>query len=68
MQAKWRVLNKQGGFWQETMLVFGVFYGCPFDTVLGQGFLEETNAFVQNAAAMIDVFTDAATAGLNLVI
>jgi len=50
------------------MLVFGVFYGCPFDTVLGQGFLEETNAFVQNAAAMIDVFTDAATAGLNLVI
>jgi hypothetical protein len=45
-----------------------VLYGCPFDIVLGEGILEETYAFVQNAAAMLDVFTDAATADHNLVI
>ena len=46
---------------------FDVLRGCPFDIVLGQDFLEETDAFVKHMEAFEDVFGEH-MAGLNLVI
>ena len=49
-------------------VVFDVLYDLPFDVVLGQDFLEDTQAFTSHEEAFLDVSTNRQHAGLNLVI
>ena len=51
----------------KTVVIFDVLYGCPHDVILGQGFLEETDAFTKHEEAFEDLYLDD-TSGLFLVI
>ena len=51
----------------KTAIIFDVLYGCPHDVILGQGFLEETDAFTHHKDAFEDLCLDQ-NSGLFLVI
>ena len=52
----------------EKVVVFDVLYDLPFDVVLGQDFLEDTQAFATHEKSFLDVSTSRQHVGLNLVI
>ena len=47
-------------------ITFDVLRGCPFDVILGQDFLDHTDAFTENIESFQDVYHEG-LAGLNLV-
>ena len=61
----WTVAEDQIPF--NTVVVFDVLRDCPFHIVLGQDFLDETEAFTQHMRAFEDVHGDH-IAGLNLIV
>ena len=42
----------------RTAIIFDVLYGCPHDVILGQSFLEETDAFIKHKEAFEDLCHD----------
>ena len=60
--GKWDVTTPSASF----SITFDVLRGCPFDVILGQDFLDQTNAFTKYVESFQDVYHEGLP-GLNLV-
>ena len=62
---RWDIASPNEKF--KTAIIFDVLYGCPHDIILGQSFLEESDAFTNHREAFEDLYLDDHS-GLFLVI
>ena len=62
---RWDIAFPDDG--SKIVVTFDVLYGCPHDVILGQSFLEETDAFIKHGESFEDLYLDD-TSGLFLVI
>jgi curved DNA-binding protein CbpA len=71
MHATWNFTNgqnKNSGPQSTHFVVFEILRDCPFDVVLGQDFLEDTDAFTKFKQFFYEVFSHNSLVALSLVI